>query len=85
MLSTYLQKVGCQTHHFQADADVHTVLVGDDTDLLILLCYYTEMSAEELIFSALFQNYFSPFRRFRDDCLYFISASKVLMNTIYEK
>ena len=30
----------------------NTVLVGDDTDLIILLCYYTEMSAEELFFSA---------------------------------
>ena len=50
MLSRYLQKVGCQTHHSQADADLlivqkavenarraNTVLVEDDTDLLILL------------------------------------------------
>ena len=63
MLSRYLQKVGHQTHHSQADADLlivetavesarkaNTVLVGDDTDFLILLCYYTEMSAEELFF-----------------------------------
>ena len=63
MLNRYLQKVGCQTHHSQADADLlivqtavesarreNTVLVGDDNDLLILLCYYTEMSAEELFF-----------------------------------
>ena len=63
MLSRYLQKVGCQIHHSQADADllivqtavestrrVNTVLEGDYTDLLILLCYYTEMSTEELIF-----------------------------------
>ena len=60
----YLPKVGCQTHHSQADADLlivqtavesarraNTVLVGDDTDLLILLCYYTELSTVEL-FSA---------------------------------
>ena len=60
----YLQKVGCQTHHSQADADhlivqtavesarrANTVLVGDDTDPLILLCCYTELSALEL-FSA---------------------------------
>ena len=64
MLSRYLQKVGCQTHHSQADADLlivqtavesarreNAVLVGDDTDLFILLCYYTEMSAEEFFFS----------------------------------
>ena len=63
MLSRYLQKVGCQTHHSQADADLlivqtavesarraNAVLAGDDTDLFILLCYYTEMSAEELFF-----------------------------------
>ena len=61
MLSRYLQKAGCQTHHSLADADIlivqtavesarraNLVLAGDDTDLLILLCYYTEMSAEEL-------------------------------------
>lgn len=65
MLSRYYRKVGCQTHHSQADADLlivqtavasvrraSTVLVGDDTDLLILLCYYAEISAEELVFSA---------------------------------
>ena len=63
MLRRYLQKVGCQTHHSQAHADVlivqtavesarraNTVFVGDDIDILILLCYYTEMSAEELFF-----------------------------------
>lgn len=63
MLSRYHQKVGCETHHSQADADLlivqtamesvgraSTVLVGDDTDLLISLCYYTEISAEELFF-----------------------------------
>ena len=63
MLSRYLQKAGCQTHHSLADADIlmiqtavesarraKLVLAGDDTDLLILLCYYTEMSAEELFF-----------------------------------
>ena len=51
MLSRYHQKVGCETHHSQADADLlivqtavesvgraSTVLVGDDTDLLISLC-----------------------------------------------
>jgi len=30
----------------------NTVLMGDDTDLLMLLCYYTEMSAEELFFQS---------------------------------
>ena len=63
MLSSYLQKVNCQTYHSQADADllivqkavvsarnVNTVLVGDDTDLLILLCFHTEMDAHDLFF-----------------------------------
>ena len=63
MLSSYIQKVNCQTYHSQADADllivqkavvsarnVNTVLVGDDTDLLILLCFHTEMDAHDLVF-----------------------------------
>ena len=63
MLSSYIQKANCQIYHSQADADllivqkavegarnVNTVLVGDDTDLLILLCYYTEMDAHDLFF-----------------------------------
>ena len=63
MLSSYLQKVNCQTCHSQADADLlivqtavesarrmNTVLIGDDTDLLVLLCYYTEMDTHELFF-----------------------------------
>ena len=58
MLSKYLQKVGCLTHHSQANADLlivqtalesarraSTVLVGNDNDFLSLLCYYTEISA----------------------------------------
>ena len=60
MLSRYLQKVGCQTHHSQANADLlivqtavksarraSTVLVGNNTynDFLILFCHYTEISA----------------------------------------
>ena len=65
MLSSYQQKRNCQTRHPQADADllivhtsvesakrIHTVLVEDDTDLLILLCYYTEVDAFELFFSS---------------------------------
>ena len=63
MLSSYLQTRNSQTRHSQADADplivqtsvesarrINTVLVGDDTDLLILLCYHTELDAFELFF-----------------------------------
>ena len=53
MLSHYLQLAGCLTEHADEDADLliaqtavqsaamkNTVLVADDTDLAILLCYY---------------------------------------------
>ena len=53
MLSKALQDVGCITHHTNGDANLlivktavestrtsTTVLVGDDTDLLVLLCYH---------------------------------------------
>ena len=53
MLSQALQNAGCVTHHSDGDADLlivktavesaqtnTTVLVGDDTDLLVLLCYH---------------------------------------------
>jgi len=51
MLRRYLQQANCQVYHLTADADLlivnkgvkssrtmDTVLEGDDTDLLILLC-----------------------------------------------
>ena len=50
MLSRFLQEDNCPTYHAEGDADVlivktaverNTVLVGDDTDLLVLLCFYT--------------------------------------------
>ena len=56
MLSRNLQTIGCKTIHARADADtlivetainsartMDTVLIGDDTDLLILLCYHADM------------------------------------------
>eukprot|EP00794_Sanderia_malayensis_P001611 gene1611-1782_t len=58
MLSRYLQIRGCQTHHSEADVliaktannssrESTTVLVGDDTDLLILLCYHTPRQPQQ--------------------------------------
>ena len=54
MLSRFLQEDNCPTYHAEGDADVlivktavesarerNTVLVGDDTDSLVLLCFYT--------------------------------------------
>ena len=56
MLSRYLQQTNCQVYHSTADADLlkvnkavessrtmDYVQVGDDTDLLILLCYHAEL------------------------------------------
>ena len=54
LLSKHLEHVGCETHHAKGDADViivqtavqsassrQTILVGDDTDLIVLLCFHT--------------------------------------------
>ena len=58
-----LQISGCSTIHAEGDADllivqtaiqpsrsITTMLVGDDTDLLVLLCHHAEMNANELFF-----------------------------------
>ena len=57
MLSGYLQHSGCQTNHAQGNADLlivqtavqsvtteNTVLVGDDTDLIVLFCFYADLN-----------------------------------------
>lgn len=54
MLSRFLQEDNCATYHAEGNADVlivktavesarerNTVFVGNDTDLLALLCFYT--------------------------------------------
>ncbi len=54
MLGRYLSMAGCQVYHSKGDADLDivqktiecasssdTALVGDDTDLLVLLCHHT--------------------------------------------
>ncbi|WAR15643.1 LOW QUALITY PROTEIN: hypothetical protein MAR_005748 [Mya arenaria] len=63
MLSGHLQKNTCQTFHAPGDADLlivlkavesattrNTVLIGDDTDLLILLIYHTNLDTHDLFF-----------------------------------
>ena len=60
-VSEYLERAGCSVHHAEADADFlivqtaiasaktqDTVVVGDDTDLLVLLLYHAEVDAHEL-------------------------------------
>ena len=63
MLSTKLRAQNCQTYHAAGDADLlivqkavesaattDTVLIGDDTDLLILLIYHTNLKSCDLFF-----------------------------------
>ena len=63
MLSKALQNVGCITHHANGDADLlivkttvesartsTTVVVGDDTDLLVLLCFHASNDGYDLYF-----------------------------------
>ena len=62
-LSEEFTKTNCDTHHasgnadllivqkaMQSDAACITVLVGDDTDLLVLLCYHTSLESHDLLF-----------------------------------
>ena len=63
-LSEKLERAGCTVHHARHDADVlivqtaiayarmkDTVLVGDDTDLLVRLLHYADLNAHELFFA----------------------------------
>ena len=63
MPSRFLQQDICPTYHTEGDVDVlivktavesvrerNTVLVGDDTDLLVLLCFYTHSDSFDLYF-----------------------------------
>ena len=63
MLSSKLEMAGYTTIHAKGDADTlivktttdcaklaTTVLVGDDTDLLVLLCYHADMHAKYIFF-----------------------------------
>ena len=65
LLRNKLEQSGCSTIHSEGDADLRivqtaiqssrsitTLLVGDDTDLLVLLCYHAEMNANELFFKS---------------------------------
>ncbi|KAJ8050970.1 hypothetical protein HOLleu_04363 [Holothuria leucospilota] len=55
--------MGCKTHHAEGDADVlivqtaiesaeshQTIVVGDDTDLLVLLCFHTTEDSLDIFF-----------------------------------
>ena len=64
LLSDYLQRAGCTTAHATGDADMlivgkaiessqskDTVLIGDDTDLLVLLLYHADTNGNFLYIS----------------------------------
>ncbi len=63
LLTSHLEEAGCLTAHARSDADVlimqtaiqsaktvDTVVVGKDTNLLILLLYHADMDGNELYF-----------------------------------
>ena len=58
-----LEMAGCTTIHAEGDADpmivnsaiesaksINTLLVGDDTDLLILLCHHADINSDDILF-----------------------------------
>ena len=64
-LGDALQSEGCEVKHAQDDADCmivrevvrsaikeNTVLVGEDTDLLVLLCYHVEQQSHTVVFTS---------------------------------
>ena len=63
MLGNQLEKKGCRVKHADGDADLKivkaavasaeensTVVIGEDTDLLILLCFYANVAHHEIMF-----------------------------------
>ncbi len=63
MLGEYLSMAGCHVYHSPGDADLDivkqviecgarspTTLVGDDTDLLVLLCHHAPLGLHEIVF-----------------------------------
>ena len=63
LIAERLQQTGCHVIHAEADADVHivkaafamssrksTTLIGEDTDLLILLLYHAASDCKDLYF-----------------------------------
>ena len=63
LLSQRLEQAGCEIHQARGDADIfivqtaltsaamqESVLIGDDTDLLVLLIYHTKNDRHNVIF-----------------------------------
>lgn len=86
MLSEELQKANCETHHASGDADLlivqkavqcattnNTVLIGDDTDLLVLLCYHASLDSHDLFFCS------ESRKNTKKPCTWNIKATKQLL------
>ena len=86
MLSEELQKKNCKTHHASGDADLlivlkavesatttNTVLVGDDTDLIILLRYHASLKSHDLFFCP------EPKKNMKKPCIWNIKATKQIL------
>lgn len=86
MPSEALQKKNCETHHASGDVDLlivlkaiqsatttNTVLVGDDTDILVLLCYHASMESHDLFFCP------EPKRNTKKPCIWNIKATKQML------
>ena len=65
LLSDCLDQAGCETHHALGDADVlivqtaiqsamqcQTILIGEDTDLIVLLCFHVTNSCYDIFFKS---------------------------------
>ena len=83
MLSTELEKSNCKTYHARGDADLlivqkavqsattsKTVLVGEDTDLIVLLCYHASLDSHDLFFRP------EPKKNTKKLCVWNIRATK---------
>ena len=73
-LSEELAKKNCETHHASGDANLlivqKAVLVGDDTDLLVLLCYHASLESHDLFFCP------EPKKNTKQPCTWNIKAVK---------
>ena len=90
MLSEELQKKNCKTHHASGDADflivkkaiksattTNTVLVDDDTDLTILICYHASLKSHDLFFCP------EPKKSMKKPCILNIKAIKQMLGPAY--
>lgn len=88
MTSEYLTKAGCQVYQAEGDADLlivltavrsaslmPTVLVGDDTDLLILLCYHAQTDSQAIYF------YSEPRAEISKNRIWDINATKLKLGS----